>query len=190
MVRWTLSGGSELSDPPGGSELSDPPIVQSPALPTGHWRCPPAALALALALTLRQCGASAVDPVTVYGKALFGASARGKVSRRPQRNLLLQPLLAPHHGAFTLHYLDECQDLSTQLSGKPTHVVRAVLVAELQPHRVSFSRLGELPEDPAGDGVLIACAEEETKAWAAMAAPGGGCGDVGTTGRPNARGFT
>ena len=39
-------------------------------------------------------------------------------------------------------------------------------------------------------GVLIACAEEETKAWAAMAAPGGGCGDVGTTGRPNARGLT
>jgi hypothetical protein len=38
--------------------------------------------------------------------------------------------------------------------------------------------------------VLIACAEEVTKAWAAMAAPGGGCGDVGTTGRPNARGFT
>ena len=38
--------------------------------------------------------------------------------------------------------------------------------------------------------VLIACAEEVTKAWAAMAAPGGGCGDVGTTGRPNARGFS
>jgi hypothetical protein len=31
------------------------------ALPTGHWRCPPAALALALALTLRQCGASAAE---------------------------------------------------------------------------------------------------------------------------------
>ena len=189
MVRWTLSGGSELSDPPGGSELSDPPIVQSPALPTGHWRCPPAALALALALTLRQCGASAVDPVTVYGKALFGASARGKVSRRPQRNLLLQPLLAPHHGAFTLHYLDECQDLSTQLSGKPTHVVRAVLVAELQPHphqlfslaRCVVNRVHHHGQSRRGGG-------QETKARAA--APGGGCGDVGTTGRPNARGFT
>ena len=39
-------------------------------------------------------------------------------------------------------------------------------------------------------GVLIACAEEETKAWALMVAPGGGYGHVGTTGRPNARGLT
>jgi hypothetical protein len=39
-------------------------------------------------------------------------------------------------------------------------------------------------------GVLIACAEEETKAWALMAAPGGGCSDVDTTGRPNLRGLT
>jgi hypothetical protein len=63
----------------------------------------------------------------------------------------LKPLLAPHHGVLTPHYLHDCHRLSAQLSGKPTHVVRAVLVAELQPHRVSFSRPGELPADPTGE---------------------------------------
>eukprot|EP01046_Picozoa_sp_COSAG06_P067415 COSAG06_NODE_17465_length_939_cov_4.108333_1_plen_151_part_00 len=63
----------------------------------------------------------------------------------------MKPLLAPHHAVLTLHYLDDCHRLPAQLSGKPTHVVRAVLVARLQPHRVSFSRPGELPADPAGE---------------------------------------
>ena len=116
-----------------------------------------------------------------------------KTEKALKRNSLLQPLLAAGAPPWGFH------------SALPGRVSRSVHAAIRQAHARGPSRPGSRASATPRQlfspgrascgfrrvsGVLIACAEEETKAWALMAAPGGGCSHIDTTGRPNARGLT
>ena len=78
-------------------------------------------------LAARGAGRAHLDPL--FGLSCIIARQGNNSCEKAFSENGLQPLLAPHHGVLTPHYLNQCQDLSAQLPGKPMRVVRAVLVA-------------------------------------------------------------